>query len=500
VSMSSDKARELAAAAAERELVEKADVCIITRDSDGEVKRGLEDVNTSWKKRLVIISPTVEAGVEFNQPWFDRMFLYICQQSTHPRGLDQMKGRVRRLVDPSVMCFVQQGVTLPAEGRIELPDGRAYLTEMSTKSHRPPRLGIEETFQWFLWGDRKLARRRIQGFCNDAVTRLLAHNEKEVFNGATHFYEEFTELLQSDGHIVKGVRVEEIAEEEALAIEAQPRGKVLLEQMIGAPDITPAQFAEIEARVLKNRDVEGEKVQLEKYKLAKFYGLPRLCEGFLETFGVYPNRNITFLLQVVDPGYSYDEMEIGRQRYPPLMSALAEEVLQVLRFAHPLDHEHITPTLDILRPALASTAYFSDYSNNAKLFHARASGNSDVLAFQKSATIALNHVFAALGLRLKSQTLGRKEVKDDKEDGKKRRRLHVYGGWYVERGHGSRTLPVTGPPGSDLMTQLLKLQLEGSPDLKGRISRELREHVDGVDFRWPELVRTEEVCMIQPRS
>ena len=317
VSMSSDKARELGAAVAERELLEEAEICIVTRHSDGEVKRGLEDVNTTWKKRLVIISPTVEAGVDFNQPWFHRMFLYICQQSTHPRGLNQMKGRVRQLEDPSVMCFVQQGITLPTEGRIEMPDGGAYLTEMSTKSRRPPRLGLEETFQWFLWGDRNLAQRRIQGFCDDAVTRLLAHNEKEVFNGATHFYEEFTELLQSDGHIVKGVRVEEIAEGEALVIEARPRGKYSLEQMIGAPDITPAQFAEIEARVIKNRDMRGERVQLEKYKLAKFYGLPRLSQGFLETFGVYPNRNITFLLQVVDPGYSYDEVEIGRPRYLP---------------------------------------------------------------------------------------------------------------------------------------------------------------------------------------
>ena len=67
-----------------------------------------------------------------------------------------------------------------------------------------------------------------------------------------------------------------------------------------------------------------------------------------------------------------------------------------------------------------------------------------MLASQKSATIALNHVFAALGLRLKSQALGRKEVKGGEEDDKKRRRLHVYGGWYLERGHGSRTLPVVG--------------------------------------------------------
>lgn len=182
------------------------------------------------------------------------------------------------------------------------------------------------------------------------------------------------------------------------------------------------------------------------------------------------------------------------------MTAIAKELLEVLGYGHPLDHEHITPTLDGLRQTLASTTYFREYSNNVKLFQGRARGSGSVLNSQKSATSALNHVFGRLGLRLKSQALGRKDLSGEAENNGKRRRLYLYGGWYLERGHGSRTLPVKGPPGSDLMTQLLKLHLEGSPDVKGRISRELREYVDGVDFRWPELVRTEEVCMIQPRS
>jgi hypothetical protein len=498
VSMSSDKARELGAEVSGRGLVEDSEIHIVTRHSDGEVKRGLEDVNTTWRKRLVIISPTVEAGVDFNRPWFHRMFLYICQQSTYPRGLDQMKGRVRRLEDPSVLCFVQQGIKLPSEGRIERAEGGAYLTEFSREFQRPPRLGLEETYQWFLWGDLIAAQRGVKGFCDSAVTRLLAHNEKEVSNGSTHFYEEFTELLQSDGHRVKGVRVEDVAEGEGLVTEAR-RGKYLLTEMIKALDITPAEFAEIEVRVLKKRDSPGERIQLEKYKLAQFYGVPRLSEGFLETFGVYPNRSITFLLQVVDPGYVFDGEEIGRQRYLPLMATIAREILQILGFAHPFDHEHVTPTLEDLRQALASTAYFREYSNNVKLFHARASSNSDVLASQKSVTIALNHIFAAMGLRLKSKLMGRKDIKGGEEDVGKRRRLHVYGGWYLEQSRQSLALPVVGPPGVDLMAQLLKLQLEGSPGLRGRVSDELREYVGRVSFMWPELVRLDEGCII-PRA
>jgi hypothetical protein len=244
------------------------------------------------------------------------------------------------------------------------------------------------------------------------------------------------------------------------------------------------------ARCSKNWDTMG------RAYLAKFYGVPWLCDDFLETFGVYPVEAIRFLLQVADPSYVGEELD--RHRYPPSMASLARELLQVLGFAHPLDHGYVTAPLKDLRPALASTAYFSDYSNNVKLFYARASGSGDVLASQKSSTSALNHVFGTLGLRLKSKSMGRNEVKGG-EDGKKRQRIYVYGGWYLEQSRQSLALPVVGPPGVDLMAQLLKLQLEGSPGLRGRVSDELREYADGVGHKWPELVRSDEGCII-PRA
>ncbi|GAQ78155.1 hypothetical protein KFL_000090020 [Klebsormidium nitens] len=350
-SMSSDRARSLGSAVAERGLVDEGQILVITRHSDGEVKRGLGNVNESWAKRLVIISPTVEAGVDFNRPWFHKMFLYICKKSTHPRGLDQMKGRVRQLVDPVVLCFVRQGINLPTTG----PEGSAYRTLTGRKAGGVPRLGVEETYQWFLNRDEKVGG---GVYCEGAITRLLAHNETELFNGRTHFYEEFTELLESDGHVVRGVRVLDQADGGEPGGRDQSRGKFLLEQMIAAPDITPGQFAAIEARVRRNEDSPGERVQLEKYQLAGFYRVRQLDANFLSTFGPYPNLAVEFILQVVDPQYEFDDEEIGRPRYASQKAAIAKELLEVLGFPHPLAHEHVTRTLAELREELAATSYF----------------------------------------------------------------------------------------------------------------------------------------------
>lgn len=199
----------------------------------------------------------------------------------------------------------------------------------------------------------------------------------------------------------------------------------------------------------------------------------------------------------MDSEYAFDEEEIGRRKYPPLMAAIAKELLNVMGFAHALDHRHVTRPLEELRPALRDTIYFKDYSQNVKMFQRRARGQRDALADQGSATMALNHVFGALGLRLKSVEGARKNVEGDQAEGGKRRKLQrTYLGWYLDRDQ-PRSLPVFGPPGVALMAQLLKLRVESSPGLKGRISSELREYLDGAAFRWPELVEVP-ACMITP--
>jgi hypothetical protein len=69
----------------------------------------------------------------------------------------------------------------------------------------------------------------------------------------------------------------------------------------------------------------------------------------------------------------------------------------------------------------------------------------------------------------------------------------VYRDWYLERTPGSKIRPVVGPPGADLMGQLLKLRVEGLPGLKARIFNELRAYLDGVELKWPELVKSDNV-------
>jgi hypothetical protein len=91
----------------------------------------------------------------------------------------------------------------------------------------------------------------------------------------------------------------------------------------------------------------------ERVYLAEFCGVRHVNGDFLDTSGTIPVYATTFLKQVVDEGFTSDR---GEMDSPP-MAAMARELLQVLGFATPLDHDHVTATLKTLRPALASTAF-----------------------------------------------------------------------------------------------------------------------------------------------
>jgi hypothetical protein len=82
-------------------------VCLHTSTTDDSLKAELKDVNNFWVNfDLVIASPTIEAGVDFNVEHFDRMYVVLSSGSTSPRGLNQMTARVRNLKDLTVHCYL----------------------------------------------------------------------------------------------------------------------------------------------------------------------------------------------------------------------------------------------------------------------------------------------------------------------------------------------------------------------------------------------------------
>lgn len=103
VAMSSEKALKY-----EEELT-KQNISVILHysKSDDEKKKKLIDVNVLWiNYQVVIITPTVEAGVDFFTKYFDKMYIILSSKSTTQRGLYQMTNRSRYIKDNQIDVFL----------------------------------------------------------------------------------------------------------------------------------------------------------------------------------------------------------------------------------------------------------------------------------------------------------------------------------------------------------------------------------------------------------
>jgi hypothetical protein len=87
---------------------DKYDVLLHYSKSDDSLKQQLTKVNSLWNKYdMVIITPTVEAGVDFIVTnHFDKMYVVLSTGSTSQRGLLQMCNRVRSLKSTDVNVFL----------------------------------------------------------------------------------------------------------------------------------------------------------------------------------------------------------------------------------------------------------------------------------------------------------------------------------------------------------------------------------------------------------
>ncbi|GAQ92441.1 hypothetical protein KFL_010140010 [Klebsormidium nitens] len=105
------------------------DILIHKALSGGDNTALLRNVAVNWKVRLLMYSPTVEAGVNFDEDWFHTKFLYMCMKSTTARAAWQATLRVRRTESSVVHCFVQSSISVLLYSTPLIPASRLHTSE-----------------------------------------------------------------------------------------------------------------------------------------------------------------------------------------------------------------------------------------------------------------------------------------------------------------------------------------------------------------------------------
>lgn len=87
--------------------ITESDIQKYTSATDAATKKvHMSCVDHFWKKRVVLYTPTITAGISFEIPWFDKIMAIFTNKSSDVLSCMQMLGRIRNLYDKHIIIGI----------------------------------------------------------------------------------------------------------------------------------------------------------------------------------------------------------------------------------------------------------------------------------------------------------------------------------------------------------------------------------------------------------
>lgn len=201
----------------------------------------LKMFKTEWKKcDILVYSPTIEAGVDFDEEYFDKCYGVICNKSTCPRAYNQMLNRIRKFKEHTInilMLGIPNFIT----------NGLVYRKEEIENIKFSDYQDADETF-----------------------LNILIHNETEATNANSYLITEFIKQIESKGHTY-----EYISDTANKKKEANEKPKAIkTNKILNAKSISEEEFLELDAMKKHNIDLTADDYySIQKYLYTKYFNV-----------------------------------------------------------------------------------------------------------------------------------------------------------------------------------------------------------------------------------
>ncbi len=169
----------------------KKDYKVICHTSEGDQNHldNLKDVNNYWNTcDLLIYSPCVEAGVDFNREYFDNMYVILSQESCSPRALMQMTYRIRNYKSNIVNCYINNMI---------FKEKLHVLTYQNISSYFYKLYPEGATAKLVIDGNKRYYN---YSYSDDIYSEIQKYNLLEEYNKKYFFITELIKLLTLKGH------------------------------------------------------------------------------------------------------------------------------------------------------------------------------------------------------------------------------------------------------------------------------------------------------------
>jgi ribosomal protein L34 len=220
---------------------------VYTSKTDDIDKKDVININKKWLVDILIYSPAIESGVDFNIEHFDNLFIIYSQLSTCTRGLNQMMNRVRKFKDDNV-CVLFKKVPHNANACYTLDE----ITTNYMATSRKDEITVADM--------------------------IYCYNLEEKQRSDKNFYGDFIRMITNKGHSILSARKNKAAKD-------VPKHNIISkDELMEAKNIDVDQYNELLKKQKNNCATREEKYEIEKYIYMSKFGLTEMTEEFLEAY------------------------------------------------------------------------------------------------------------------------------------------------------------------------------------------------------------------------
>jgi hypothetical protein len=243
-------------------------LCVHYKDSDDEQFEKLIDVNKFWTQfDFVMYSPTIEGGVDFNVPYFDKMYCVLSGGSTSQRGFMQMTARVRQLKETNVWVYLNH---IPFKEKC-FPfthyEVKNYFLSLYS-SHLKKHIVVNKKNEAYV------------DYENSLYNEILIYNLLEEQNkNVSYFVPILLDLMKSKGHIYE--LDEDIIIDETIDIK---HNKITQYEIINASDIDQSEFDNLLIKQNSSSLKHTDKIQMERFLYKKTFNGIVIDEQFMKNY------------------------------------------------------------------------------------------------------------------------------------------------------------------------------------------------------------------------
>jgi hypothetical protein len=404
------------------------------KQSDDKYKKLLVNVDELWVQyQVVIYSPSIEAGVNFNPilPHFDRQFVVLSSKSTTPRALMQMMSRAREIISDDVLVYLNNMEYNEHAAFYQFDEVKEFIKNINHKYYKPTRLinpvtnKISFKYQFDSYATNYVYNKLEE--CNASskifvpyliklikekghtceyivpkkkarVVRPVIVNQdvNEAVNGENvgeNNGENNDENVgenngeNNDGNIGEnavngennGENVGENAGGNAVngengAAYEEVKSSLIIDSILNAPDINSiGEYNELKAKMINHMATSVEKFSMEKYEILKFWNIGAVTKEFLNT---YYNKNqvLANLRYYISP---HDTTKRSISNLDNDDATRREMRLMILEVNHMLGFVTINSQvaiksedfLDNLKKVLTMSEFFTDLNKSQPLFN-----------------------------------------------------------------------------------------------------------------------------------